>query len=362
MALVVFAHSIGRADAFNVTGRVDRTSWNVSGSLLITNQFDFDVTVRGSSWNIILRTDDTRLKPHGLVSWEMGSDGTDTFILDRYYTGPAQAEKEPVVTGKNSGKNQPPPAMARIISGSIPYSQSAPFGQIWLAYAAGPYLQSKTTNRLRQVWEFTTSHDNFDPRLEYKADWKITGDFASQVNYYNEGGVIYSKNGLLKSAKFPQPWGLGFLEATYSAYEFIQFGGKYVPSQAQFKRYFPTLKSSNTNDINLISDYLILANKVNSVNRESLLPALPSARVAVADYRNYVSIGAPISYSVSNREWPNVEKVMRLKTYHVQHAIALRKQQELQPNHWRRYTVYAPLVAILVISFIIAAKNKKKNT
>jgi hypothetical protein len=104
---------------------------------------------------------------------------------------------------------------------------------LWLAYASGCYLGSRTNRLVEPVYWFGGRYF-FNRRLELPADWVIAQfppRLPARVVYFDDGFVRGADGtGAPRIVPYPKPYANGYTNAVYEVVSFLEVGPYKIPT------------------------------------------------------------------------------------------------------------------------------------
>lgn len=168
---------------------------------------------------------------HGVPYDEVGYDGTNMFLMERYDVAGSQTnshlsskdiEEISTARGRAFQADSPPCLEPNLL---LP---------LWLAYCSGHYLSTLTNNGMlvAPLFSFRSSLGS-GRRTDLPAKWTLDqGGFPSRIEWQATGSFVDTDSeGHEEEIHYPPPYDKGFLQAVFEVSRTQPFEGTAIPSQ-----------------------------------------------------------------------------------------------------------------------------------
>jgi len=260
----------------------------------------FIVTRKGRQWKI--RT--TNLNEDAFQYEEMGCDGTKIFQLRQ-----CNANKFP----ENTDDKNFITASGRVLNGNFPVGfDSNLIFPLWLAYCSSDYFLSRKDDRivtpLFLVGDFLSQA--VPPTMPLPAKWKLNdSNFISEITWYSEGTYLHEEDGASRFEKYPPPFDVGFLHASFKTTDWTSFSEILMPRGFVLRVFAPNWPEEG--EAQCVVAYTIDARvqTVHPVQNFSCLPEL-MRKTGITDtrYRLGNCSGCLLHYG-SSSSWDTEEEI-----------------------------------------------------
>lgn len=274
-----------------------------SGPKQVKHSRRFVVARKGQQWKIwTANLDKDDRFAYGNDYNEMGCDGAKIFELKSFdENNPRLSSVADIIT-----------AQGRLRLGDAPAGFDTDFFYpLWIAYCSSNHFLSLKDNRIAAPLFIIA--DSFlgavPPTLVLPAKWKLNdSNFISEIAWHSEGTYLHVDDGGSRLEKYPPPFDVGFLHATFETTDRISFSEMRMPSGFVLKVFAPNWPEEG--EAKCIVSYTIEATvqSVHPLHDFSFLPGLTKkTRITDTRYRlGYPCQGHPTYASLA---WMTEEEV-----------------------------------------------------
>jgi len=292
---------------FEVSGVFTNTILRANGAIGLV-MGSFKLWVDGDKWRIrTIRNDEF------LDYIEAGStDRRQIYLLESFsnYTAKAVMSEHPTNAADWSV------AAGQIFSGEVPHLNSAQqISMLWLAYASGGYLSSRTNNQIEPVYWFGAQYF-FNRGLTLPGDWlteQALPHLPSRAVYHNDGLIRGTAGfGEPKITPNPAPYANGYTNAVYEASSFTELGPYRIPTAFTLKTYRLRPDGSAYNVVLNMEYNFQATNACLLAEPVEFVPRI-FGRTDVRDLRFASSDGITEYFYVLTNQWPSTATVRQNK-------------------------------------------------
>ena len=306
------------AATLDAEGSFTTTVYDIlSGHEIASTHGAFAVSVSNSLWCAKIITDLDKVD-----YFEAGTDGSHCYLLVAF---PGHLPRLPA--SEQPGNNV---ASAKIISGEIPYFQEVTYlPLLWFAFASSDALDKAPNGFFRPIAieipdPFEIAYT--DHVVPYQGD-RFSGaiQLPKRGRFWSDGNMRrFDKgqnymNATPAKRPYPKPYNTGFLAGSYECTAHTNLDGVTIPTEFQYRSYFPKNGGLSTNDLTVMRETLFTVTNIAASRtiRSSYLPAMVGP-THVLDYR-FVRSDPQVPafhYPIETR-WLGKDEVMKLQQYAV---------------------------------------------
>ncbi len=323
--------------SFECEGSLQYLLYNSSGLVRYKEHKHFHVWVNGDNqWCVRITPESDDYSPFSCV--ELASDGSDIYRMEVFNTNYTNI----IVPSANG-----------IAPGFDPSFAS----EVWLAYASGNYLMTRTNTYVKALWPVgDLLNPSHGPKLDslVSADWKLSSEppyVPLEVVYYtptsrNDDGAFEPP-----SLKEKPDAASERTNALYRVSKSTNIAGITLPIEFQLLR-FGKFRRESSSPLSPIVEIAGIADRVHLAStKRDLIPVLPG-KTTVDDYRGTNS-GVAVKYI--DRKWRALSSVEELRTKH----IFSPRDKPRRLGQVKRAIIYLLIFSLASIPVIVWVRAKR---
>jgi hypothetical protein len=259
----------------------------------------FTINIRDCNWLLRFVRDEGTNAANARDYEEVSFDGTNVYYVCNMTT---KIERQRSIGDKLDAPNV---ALGRAYKGQLFHLRVADeVGPIWLAYASGCYLQSRTNQFIEPAMVFDGSGVTYGPpkHAELRAQWTLSDSsprFPVWLAYFSDGYMELPSGRVRR----PKPYDAGFTNAVYCVEAFTNANGLQIPLASSLKIFKMKPNATASTDLYLFAEYQMnVSNIAHSIDVVRFQPEIPGITV-VHDER----FGRQAYYATN--KWPTVEEL-----------------------------------------------------
>jgi hypothetical protein len=227
----------------------------------------------------------------------------------------------------------------------------------WLTLCPNPVLPIISESRMRR---FVSSEFLRDQANEgqYRLSYLPGNVFISQLDITNNGLISTSLN---KTGRLNPPFDKGHLELEYKVLETTNWGGIEFPCKSILRKFVPMSEGSDANSLLVCLESQL---KIDSFQADIVKAQIDSNKLKLLAYDNRMAKlpeQQPVTYIVTNGNWPDPTGKALLQLAHAQYDLALPKP--LKQGSGRKKTTLVLIALILgpVVGLMLYIRDKKQK-